>query len=45
MINKKIKKIFNLDQIKKFKNLDLNDRPSDLKKEFYYQATEFYESG
>ena len=45
MINKKIKKVFNLDQIKKFKNLDFKDRPADLKKEFYYQATEFYESG
>ena len=43
-INKKIKKIFNSEQISKFKNLNLNDRPSDLKKEFYYQATEIYET-
>ena len=44
-INKKIKEIFNLDQINEFKNLNLNDRPSDLKKEFYYQAAEIYEIG
>ena len=43
-INKKIKQIFKPYQISKFKNLDLNDRPSDLKKEFYYKATEIYES-
>ncbi len=43
-INKKIKEIFNSEQIIKFKNLNLNDRPSDLKKEFYYQAVEIYES-
>ncbi len=43
-INKQIKKIFNSEQISKFKNLNLNDRPSDLKKEFYYQATEIYET-
>ena len=28
-----------------FKNLNINNRPSDLKKEFYYQATEIYEKG
>ena len=44
-INKKIREIFNLDQINEFKNLNLNNRPSDLKKEFYYQATEIYEMG
>ena len=44
-INKKIKEIFNPKQIKKFKDLNLNDRPSDLKKEFYYQAVEIYENG
>ena len=27
------------------KDLNLNDRPSDLKKEFYYQAVEIYENG
>ena len=43
-INKQIKKIFNSEQISKFKNLNLNDRPSDLKKEFYYQAAEIYET-
>ena len=44
-INKKIREIFNTEQINKFKNLNLNDRPSDLKKEFYYQATQIYEIG
>ena len=44
-INKKIKEIFNPDQINRFKDLNLNNRPSDLKKEFYYQAVEIYESG
>ena len=45
MINKNIRKIFTHDQIKKFKNLNLNNRPSDLNKEFYYRATEIYEIG
>jgi len=45
MIKKKINKIFDLNQINKFKNLNFNARPSDLKKEFYYQATQFYENG
>ncbi len=45
MIKKKIQKIFNLEQLKEFRNLNLNDRPSDLKKEFYYQATKIYENG
>ena len=44
-INKKIKEIFSSKQISKFKDLNLNYRPSDLKKEFYYQAVEIYESG
>ena len=44
-INKKIKEIFNPEQINRFKDLNLNNRPSDLKKEFYYQAVEIYESG
>ncbi len=44
-INKKIKEVFNVKQINKFKNLNLNNRPSDLKKEFYYQAVEIYERG
>ena len=44
-INKKIREIFNTEQTNKFKNLNLNDRPSDLKKEFYYQATQIYEIG
>ena len=45
MINKQIKKIFALDEIEKFQDLNLNKRPSDLNKEFYYQATEIYENG
>ena len=44
-INKKIKEIFSPEQINRFKDLNLNNRPSDLKKEFYYQAVEIYESG
>ena len=44
-INKKIKEIFNSHQINLFKGLNLNDRPSDLKKEFYYRATQIYEIG
>tara|TARA_B100000886_G_scaffold333820_1_gene288463 strand:+ start:183 stop:956 length:774 start_codon:yes stop_codon:yes gene_type:complete len=44
-INKKIKEIFSSEQINKFKDLNLNYRPSDLKKEFYYQAVEIYETG
>ena len=44
-INKKIKEIFNSHQINLFKDLNLNDRPSDLKKEFYYRATQIYEIG
>ena len=44
-INKKIREIFNPQQIIKFKDLNLDNRPSDLKKEFYYEAVEIYESG
>ena len=44
-INKKIREIFNPQKIIKFKDLNLDNRPSDLKKEFYYEAVEIYESG
>ena len=44
MINKQIKKIFDVDDIEKFQDLNLNKRPSDLDREFYYQATEIYEN-
>ena len=43
MINKSIKKIFNSKQLRRFKNLNLKLRPSDLKKDFYYKAAEIYE--
>ena len=45
IIKKKIQKIFNSDQIKQFKNLNLNYRPSELNKEFYYKATVIFERG
>ena len=45
IINKILKKNFKQKQIMMFKNLNINNRPSDLKKEFYYQATEIYEKG
>ena len=45
IINKTLKKNFKQKQIMMFKNLNINNRPSDLKKEFYYQATEIYEKG
>ncbi len=44
MVNKNIKKIFKPNEIKKFKNLNLKSRPSDLTKEFYYKAAEIYEN-
>ena len=43
MINKSLRKIFNSNQLSSFKNLNLKLRPSDLKYDFYYQATEIYE--
>ena len=43
MINKNIKKILNLDKIKKIKGLKLNLRPSEIKPEIYYKITELYE--
>ena len=45
IIKKKIQKIFNSDQIKQFKNLNLSYRPSELNKEFYYKATVIFERG
>ena len=44
MIKKNLEKIFNKKQIEKFDNIKLSLRPSDLSKEFYYQATEIFES-
>jgi len=43
MINKVVKKIFSQKQIKLFKNLDLNSRPSDLTPKQYYNITEIFE--
>ena len=36
--------MFNENQIKKFNNLNQNDRPSDLEKEFFYKAVEILEN-
>ena len=44
MIKKNLHKMFNENQIKKFNNLNQNDRPSDLEKEFYYKAVEILEN-
>ena len=45
MINKSIKKIFNIEQIDVIKkNLDLKGRPSELRPEKYYELTKYFES-
>ena len=44
MINKNIKKILNLDKIKKLSDLKFNQRPSEIKPEIYYKITELYEN-
>ena len=43
MINKNIKKILKLSQIKKLKELKLDHRPSDIKPEMYFKITEMFE--
>ena len=43
MINKNIKKILKLSQIKKLKELKLDCRPSDIKPEMYFKITEMFE--
>jgi 16S rRNA (adenine1518-N6/adenine1519-N6)-dimethyltransferase len=43
MINKNIKKIFNKDQLKTMKDLNLQSRPSELNPDKYYEITEFFE--
>ncbi len=43
MIKKNLNKIFDKNQLKNFKNLDLNKRPADLKPEIYYKFTEVLE--
>ena len=43
MIKKNLNKIFDKNQLKNFKNLDLNKRPADLKPEIYYKFTEVFE--
>ncbi len=40
MINKNLKKILNMNDIKKIGNLDLKLRPSDLEPEIYYKITD-----
>ena len=45
MINKSIKKIFNIEQLEVIKkNLDLKCRPSELRPEKYYELTKYFES-
>ncbi len=44
MINKNIKKILNLKQIKKIASLDLNLRPAEISPEIYYKITELFEN-
>ena len=44
MIKKNLEKIFSKKQIKNFDDLKLSLRPTDLDKEFYYQATEIFEN-
>ena len=45
MINKSIKKIFNIEQLDVIKkNLDLKRRPSELRPEKYYELTKYFES-
>ncbi len=44
MINKNLKKILNLSEMKSIKNLKLNLRPSEIKPEIYYKITELYEN-
>ena len=43
MINKNIKKLFTLKQIKSLNQLDLKSRPTELNPEMYYKITKLYE--
>ena len=43
MINKNLKKILNENQLKNFKDLNLELRPSDMKPNFYYKVVELLE--
>ena len=43
MINKNIKKILSVNQIKKIDELNLNSRPSEIKPDIYYKITELCE--
>ena len=43
MINKNIKKILSITEIKKISNLKMDQRPSDVKPEIYYKITELFE--
>ena len=44
MINKTMKKIFNIDQLNLIKNLNFKSRPSELKPEKYYEITKIFEN-
>jgi 16S rRNA (adenine1518-N6/adenine1519-N6)-dimethyltransferase len=43
MINKNIKKILNIDEIKKLSRLKTNLRPADISPDLYYKITELFE--
>jgi len=43
MINKNIKKLFTDEEIKIIKDINLNNRPSEIKPEIYYKITELFE--
>ena len=44
MINKTMKKIFDIDQLNLIKNLNFKSRPSELKPEKYYEITKIFEN-
>ena len=41
--NKNIKKLFTDEEIKIIKDINLNNRPSEIKPEIYYKITELFE--
>ena len=43
MVNKNIKKLFTDEEIKIIKDINLNNRPSEIKPEIYYKITELFE--
>ena len=43
MINKNLKKLLNNEEIKEIANLEIKQRPADIKPEIYYKITELFE--